>query len=250
MTAIDDLLALHMVDKQARGLRSRVENAQTFLNAQQRRLDELTSTNEELVLRSKTTRASAANLETEAGGVDERTNKLREDLKNSSTTKQYNAILEEINNLKESKSKIDDRALAELETIEQLESQIGELTSKIAERTKVRDTAKGELTERTSEVAEQLAVLEAERAQKASVVSNDVLVVFDKAADDFEGDSMAPLAEIDRRRMEYGCSCCNVSLPFNLVNTIMADGNVVEQCQGCLRILYVTEEVRGALVKK
>ena len=85
---------------------------------------------------------------------------------------------------------------------------------------------------------------------KASVVPGDALEIFDQAADDFEGDSMAPLEEIDRRRLEYGCSCCNVSLPFNLVNTIMADDNIVQQCQGCLRILYATEELRGALVKK
>jgi predicted nucleic acid-binding Zn-ribbon protein len=61
---------------------------------------------------------------------------------------------------------------------------------------------------------------------------------------------MAPIQEIDRRRMEYACSSCNVSLPFNLVNTIMADRDKVTQCEGCLRILYATEDLRSELVKK
>jgi len=250
MSAIEDLLALHQVDKQARGLRSRVENAQAYLNAQERQLDELNGTDEEFAQRSKLTQATISNLETEAGSIDDRTNKLRDDLKNSSTTKQYNAILEEINNLKEAKSQIDDRALAELEGLENINGQIESLSAKITERTTVRDSARIELKERTDEVADQLAVLEAERAEKASVVPDAALEIFDQAADDFEGDSMAPLEEIDRKRLEYGCSCCNVSLPFNLVNTIMADDNIVQQCKGCLRILYATEELRGALVKK
>ena len=250
MSAIEDLLALHLVDKQARGLRSRVENAQAYLNAQQGQLDELNDSSDELAQRSKLTQATVANLETEAGSIDERTNKLRDDLKNSSTTKQYNVILEEINNLKEAKGQIDDRALAELEGLDTINAQTEAMAAKITERTTVRDSATSELKERTNEVADQLAVLEAERAEKASVVPGAALEVFDQAADDFEGDSMAPLEEIDRRRLEYGCSCCNVSLPFNLVNTIMADDNIVQQCQGCLRILYATEELRGALVKK
>ncbi|MDG2201281.1 MAG: hypothetical protein P8K80_08890 [Phycisphaerales bacterium] len=250
MSAIEDLLALHLVDKQARGLRSRVENAQTYLNAQQSQLDELNASIDELAQRSKLTQATVANLETEAGSIDERTNKLRDDLKNSSTTKQYNVILEEINNLKEAKGQVDDRALAELEGLDTISAETEALTAKATERTTVRDSATIELKERTDEVAEQLALLEAERAEKASVVPAAALEIFDQAADDFEGDSMAPLEEIDRRRLEYGCSCCNVSLPFNLVNTIMADDNIVQQCKGCLRILYATEELRGALVKK
>lgn len=250
MSAIEDLLALHLVDKQTRGLRSRVENAQLYYDAQQRLLDELGSERDDLQHKAKLSQATVANLETEGGSVDERTEKLREELKNASTTKQYNAILEEINNLKESKSQLDDRALAELETVERITTEIEAVDGRIAERTTVMTSAKAELDERTAEVADQLAVLEAERAQKAAVVPESALMIFDKAADDFEGDSMAALEEIDRRRMEYACSCCNVSLPFNLVNTIMGDGNVIEQCQGCLRILYATEEVRGALVKK
>ena len=250
MTAIEDLLALHMVDKQTRGIRSRVENAQLYLDAQERQLAELDAERSDLEHRSKLAHATVANLETEAGSVDERTNKLREELKNSSTTKQYNAILEEINNLKESKGQLDDRALSELEAAEGLTAKIAGVEERIAERTKVRDAARIELDERTAEVADQLSVLEAERALKASVVSEETLAIFDQAADDFDGDSMAPLEEIDRRRLEYACSCCNFSLPFNLVNTIMADGNVVEVCQECLRILYATEELRGALVKK
>lgn len=250
MSVIENLLELYQVDRQVRGLRSRVENAQTYLDAQQRQLEGLQVELEEANHRSKLTQATVANLETETASIDQRIAKLREDLKVSSTTKQYNAILEEINNLKESKGEIDDRTLAELEGIDQLKSDCDSIGEKITERTKVRDAATTDLKERTSEVSSRLSELEAERAEKASVVPGSALDLFDRAADDFEGDAMSSIVEMDRRRMEYACGCCNVSLPFNLVNTIMANRDHVQQCEGCLRILYATEELRCELVRK
>ena len=39
-------------------------------------------------------------------------------------------------------------------------------------------------------------------------------------------------------------------MPFSIVNTIMSDADRVHQCEGCLRILYMPEELKANLVVK
>ena len=248
MSVIENLLALHSVDKQVRGLRSGVDSAAARLGAHQKQLDNLQSELTELQQKHRLAQATAANLETEGSSVDERVEKLRVDLTSSATTKQYNAILEEINNLKGSRGALDERALAELERADGIGVEAQAVQEQIDERTTLADAAKIELEERQAAVKERLEELEKERAIKAEVVPSAALEIFDQAADDFEGDAMSPIEELDRKRLEYACSTCNSSMPFSIVNTIMLESDRVHQCEGCLRILYMPAELRAGLV--
>ncbi len=250
MSVIEHLLELHRVDRQVRGLRSRVESAEQYHRVQMNQLEESRGEFEDLQQQCKLAQATAANLETEGSSIDARIEKLREDLKLSATTKQYNTVLEEINTLKTERGQVDEKALAQLESAEGLEGRMEGVQERITERNTLVEAAQADLDERRSEVADRLKELETERAQKTEGIPGHVLEVFDQTADDYEGDTMAEIEEIDRKRLEYNCSSCNVSLPFNLVNTIMSNSDNVHQCEGCMRILYVTEEVRGALVAK
>ncbi len=250
MSVIEHLLELHLVDRQVRGLRSRVETAEIYHRTQQKQLEDIESQLGQLQQQCRVAQATAANLETEGNSMDARIEKFREDLKLSATTKQYNTVLEEINTLKTERGQVDEQAIAQLEQAENLEEDMKSLDGRITERKTLVVSAESDLNERRSEVSERLNELEIERAKKAEAIPPVVLEVFDQTADDYEGDTMAEIDEIDRKRLEYSCSSCNVSLPFNLVNTIMSNANNVHQCEGCMRILYVTEEVRGALVTK
>ena len=208
MTVIENLLELHSVDRQVRGLRSGVENAESRLNAHQRKLEDIQAEQSALQQQHRLAQATAANLETEGSSVDSRIDKLREDLKVTATTKQYNAILEEINNLKANRGELDERAIAELERAESISTEIESVEGQLTERTTLAASAKAELAERRDAVADRLGELESERATKAGVIPASALEIFDQTADDFEGDSMAPIAEMDRKRLEYICSSC------------------------------------------
>lgn len=248
MTIIENLLALHLVDRQVRGLRSGLDNAEGRLNAHLKQLNSIQSEHGALKQQHRLAQATAANLETEGNAIDSRIEKLREDLKVTSTTKQYNAILEEINNLKTNRGELDERALAELERADLINSEIEATEARINERTTLAASAEAELAERRSDVTDRLDELETERATKAEVIPASVLEVFDQTADDFEGDSMVPIEEVDRKRLEYACSSCNVYMPFSIVNTILINNDKVQTCEGCRRILYAPDELRASLV--
>jgi predicted nucleic acid-binding Zn-ribbon protein len=249
MTLIEDLLTLYSVERRLRGLRSRVESAETYLRVQQRQLNALQERREELETHKRQRQAHAGNLETEAAAVDERTEKLREELNAASNTRQYHAVLNEVNSLKDKRKEFDEQTLAEMAAVEKIEEELTVLETQTAERKKVLDSAEEELESRRAEIKDSLAEMEAERDEKSAAIPSDTQRLFDDLADDFDGDAMASIELIDKRRREYACNTCNVHLPFDIVNRVTGRPDEVVQCQGCLRILYASEDCREALVK-
>jgi uncharacterized protein len=250
MTLIENLLNLYRVDMQVRALRSRLEAAQRYLAAQVKQLDDLNRTLEELQRRKRHHQASSGNLETEVRGLDQRIEKLREELNAASTNKQYNAFLTELNTLKVEKRKVEDRALLEMEQIETLDAQLTDVRSRLGERQRVRDVAQSQLEQRQADIGERLAELEREREQAAANVPARELDVFESVADQFEGEVMSPVEEINRRHREYACGSCHMHLPFEKVSLLLSSGESIVRCTACGRILHMQEEVRGSLAKK
>ena len=249
MTLIEDLLTLYSVERRLRGLRSRVDSAETYLRVQQRQLNTLQTRHEELETHKRQRQAHAGNLETEAAAVDERTEKLREELNSASNTRQYHAVLNEVNSLKDKRKEFDEQTLAEMAAIEKIEEELAQLEEQTVERKKVLDSAEAELESRRAEIKDSLATLETERNQKAAAIPSGTQQLFDDLADDFDGEAMASIELIDKRRREYACDTCNVHLPFDIVSRVTGRPDEVVQCQGCLRILYASESCREALVK-
>lgn len=250
MAVIESLLNLFRVDTQVRGLRSRLTAAERYLAGQDKQLSDLARQHQELQNRRKQHQAGIANHELELKGFDQRIEKLRNDLNSAATTKQHQAVLTEMNSMRAKRGEIEDKMLAEIEAIEKLTEQFSSIESQMAERTKVRDRAKADLEERRNDVGARLAELETERSQAAALVPEKVLGLFDKLADDFDGEAMASIEEIDRRNREYVCSVCNMHLPFELVAQLTSRADNVHRCPSCTRLLYVKEDLKVSTGKK
>lgn len=250
MTLMENLLNLHRVDAQVRGLRSRVDSAARYLRIQERQLQERHDQEEELKRRKLHLQANIGNLENELRVADERIEKLRGELNSAVNNKQYAAVLNELNTVKEERGQTEDRMLEDMEQIESLEGSFGEVEAQISERRKVCDAAQAEYEQRMSDVGERLAELETERATAAAALPPKELSHFDRLAEDYEGEAMSPILEIDRRRREYACGACNMHMPFEQVSALLGGSDVLVTCNACHRILYLQEETRGALAKK
>ena len=249
MKLMEALLNLNRVDAQVRGLRSRLDSASIYLNAQQRQHDELNERRAELETRQKQTRATIGNAEVELKAIDERIEKLRGELNGSATTKQYNAVLAELDTVKTQRSELEDRMLTEMSNIEELDAGMAEIDEQLKERAKVRDQAKSDLAERESDVGERLAELEAERATAAESVPSNARVIFDELSEVYDGEAMAHVDEINRRHRTYVCGECNIQLPFEQVSLLLSGSDTLVQCPACSRILHIQQDLRGALVK-
>lgn len=250
MTLMDNLLNLYRVDMQVRGLRSRLDSAERYLRAQNKLFDDLTAQREELVSRKKQLQATVANLESEVQTIDEKLEKFRADLNAASTSKQYNAVLTELNTIKVERGKLEDRMIEEMERIEQIDQDVASLDEQLAERRKVRDHAERELEAKRSEVGERLDELERERSEAAGAVPAAELEVFDKLAEDYDGEAMAHIEVIDKRRREYACGACNMHMPFEQISVLKGRSDTLVRCTACHRILYMQDETRESLAKK
>jgi len=250
MALVDSLLNLFKVDVQVRGLRGRLNSAERYLAAQDKQLKDLLAQEQELQTRKKHLQASIGNTEVEVKTVDERLEKLRNELNSAATNKQYSALLTELNTIKATRGTIEDRLLADMEQVEKIQEQLTALAGQTSERKKIRDLAQGQLEERRNDVGQRLAELETERHQAAAVVPAQALGVFEELADQHEGEAMSPLEEVDRRHREYACGACNMHVPFEQVSLLTSRGDELVRCPSCARILYMQEEMRGSLAKK
>lgn len=250
MGLVDSLLNLYRVDVQVRGLRSRLNSAERYLSAQSKQLNDLTQQDLELQTRRRHLQATIGNQDVEVKTIDERLEKLRNELNSAVTNKQYSALLAELNTIKTGRAAIEDRMLADMEQVEKIQEQLKALDAQIAERTKLRDVAKAQLEERRNDVGHRLSELEAERQTAAAVVPPQALSVFEDLAETYEGETMAPIEEIDRRHREYACGECNMHIPFEQISQLTSRNEELVRCPSCSRILYMQEEMRGSLVKK
>ena len=249
MGLIDQLLTLFRVDSQVRGLRTRVDNAERYLRFQDRQLEQIRKEQAESQLQIRQKEASASNLETERESFTERIEKLRLELNTSTTSKQYTAVQTEMSGLKDKAGELDDEALELLEQVEAERARLAEIDGKAAERETIRNRAATDLEERRVDVGDRLNELETERDQAAAGIPDHALDIFNKVAEDTEGETLCEVREVSRRHREYACGSCSMELPFDAVVRLTNSDDDIVQCSGCYRILYLAGNLKGELAK-
>lgn len=248
MTLTDDLVALYRVDSQLRGLRTRVDNAARTLKVREKQLAGLLQNHAEIESNIRQLTATIANLEGESTDFGDREERLRTDLNAATTDKQYQAILSELTVVKDQRNVVDEQNLGEMERLEGIIATKDDLTNKINERTTLRDLSTVELAERTSDIAERVVELEVERKTAASIIPEAKLAIFDRVAEDTEGETLSPVHEINKKRHEYACGTCHIEIPYNLVVTLLTGSKEIQQCPQCMRILHLEPaETAGSL---
>lgn len=241
------LLRVYQADRQIRGLRGRVQAAERFLGQHERNLAELDAKRASLKAQSRQLQATLHNDEAEIAGLDERITKLREQLNAATTNKQYTALLTEVNTFKADKAVVEERTLESMARLEEVAGALAEIEKQRAELVKLRDHAAAERDARATEIKDRLTELEAERAIAAADVPPDVMSDYEAETELRDEDVMASIEEMDRKRMEYCCSACQVLLPMDVVSTSI-NGGTICRCPSCRAFLYIEESTRDAAI--
>ena len=247
MPVQEQLWALHLVDANLRGLRSRLDAASHRHTAQQRKLEQFQRQADELQAEHKQAQAQAANRESEASQMDQRIGELRERMNNVTSNKEYSALLVEVNTLKADKSKLEDQSLDQLQRVEDLGARLEAIREQANQQQKLVDGATREVAEAGDEIAERLAELEKEREATAQPLPTDARQLYEKLAASFEGEALAEIEEQDRRRMEYSCGACYTRIPIERVNAALTNADAVVTCPACDRILIAKDKLRDEL---
>jgi predicted nucleic acid-binding Zn-ribbon protein len=241
MSLIANLRALHLVDSQVRGIRTRFENAEGELKRHEVQLANLTASRRELEAQLRQLQAAVGNLELEDKGFQERLNHIRTELNNSSNSRQYNALRDELKVIEGKRDELAERILAQMENVEKVKATLATGAGPLADRTKLRDMAKAALAEAKGEFGGRLAELEAQRERAAAMLTAEVREAFDEAAEQNDGEALAEVQVVSLHHREFACGGCNAELPRDAYSRVAAQGDDVVTCLNCGRILYMDQ---------
>lgn len=241
MSVTGKLLKVFEVDKQLRGLRSRLTGAEKFLGEQDKELASLSSKKEGIEKQSKQLQADTLNSEGEAKRLEARMETIRKQMDNAQSNKEYKAFLTELNTLKLAKEQHENAAMETMTRVEALKGQIKELEGKAAERMQMRKVAVVDRDARSAEIADRVAELTGQRNVLAADVPGEVLAYYSRMIDQRGDEAMGPIEIVDHKRHEYNCGSCMMHLPVDAVAGLIVKGDLT-RCASCQCILFIDEE--------
>ncbi len=227
-----------------RALRRRLDAAHRREKLQRIKLGQLEQQAGELAQQLKLTRATATNLENDANAVEARMNALREQMNAARNNKEYSALLVEVSTLKTQKGKVETEALQHLTRVEELQAKKAELDAQIDTQRKLVEGSAAEVVEARDEVGDRLEQTQGERDAAAASVPDGPLALFEKLADEYDGEAVATADVQDKKRMEYSCGGCFMSLPAERINTLISRPDELTLCTSCGRILEPSEALK------
>jgi len=247
MSVTKQLVELFRVDKQLRGLKSRLEAAERFHNQQSTQLGDLDKQKAALEAQHKHFKVTIATEDGEAARLDARIAVIREQMNTAKTAKEYNAFLTELNNYKTEKQAAEDREIEAMQKAEGVEKQLGAIKTQHDERGKIVVSAKSDRDQKESDIKDRVAELAAQREQLAAGIPKAELRAFERLVEMRGDEAMAPVEVLDRRAHEYSCSACMMTVTVETANSLIS-GKLVN-CPSCSCILYIEEATLAAATK-
>ncbi len=243
------LLQLFRVDSDLRKAQDDLDQATRGLRIQKKRAElgeqALTATGEQL----KQVKAKQMELDSDLKQRDEHIEHLRLQQQEAQNNRQYQAFLGEINTQKVERGRIEDESTAKLQEIDAL----------TAQRQEQADTAKAERAqaeELESSIGDTTAALQARidelqpvRDEAAGKVPAGPRAAFERLADNYDGEALAPIGHIEGKEERYYCTACNMELVVDVYNRLRTRDDVVT-CPGCGRMLFIPEDLTPEIAVK
>jgi len=161
--------------------------------------------------------------------IQEKTDKLKDQLFLVTNNKQYDALTNEIEHLKEQKKENEELLISNLEEKETLEKNINENEASLEELKTDLDVRRNKLDEALSETADEKAALENSRKKQVTEIDDNTMQVYNKVISARSGIAVVPLSG-------NSCGGCGAALPLQMVSEIRAGD--LHNCQSCGRFVY------------
>ena len=161
--------------------------------------------------------------------IQEKINKLTDQLFLVTNNKQYDALSNEIEHLKEQKKENEELLISNLEEKETLEKNISENEASLEELKTDLDVRRNKLDEALSETADEKAALENSRKKQVTEIDDNTMQVYNKVISARSGIAVVPLSG-------NSCGGCGAALPLQMVSEIRAGD--LHNCQSCGRFVY------------
>ncbi|MEI7767550.1 MAG: hypothetical protein WCJ97_08965 [Phycisphaerae bacterium] len=249
LVTIPALLKLFILDKQIHEHELALAQTRSAERIQDAKLSEMAKKHQTCIEASLKLQTDIGAADLEIKSQQERIDKMRANLNQTKSNKEYSAILLEISALKAAVAKAEGELLEQMQKLENLKNELAAQAAAIATETTVLNTIRGEQGDKVKMFNDQISALKAQRDQAVAVVANkDALRLYERTQARYPGEAMAPIVQEDPRDEEsLICGACYMGLHYEHLNMVRGRDEP-RKCNSCARILFADEmlaEVTG-----
>lgn len=229
--SITHLVELQDIDSQLddlNGLLGDLPKMVEELNEQESRL---LSKIEEDKTRLKEINLSLKKSETANSEIQEKINKLTDQLFLVTNNKQYDALTNEIDHFKEQKDENDSHIILSMDEKEILEKSISENETSLEDLKTNLGIRRKKLKTALSETSEEKAALEKSREKQISKIDSSTIQIYTKVISARSGVAVVSLSG-------DACGGCGAALPIQMASEIRAAAAHTHRCDNCGRFVY------------
>ena len=229
--SITHLVELQDIDSQLddlNGLLGDLPKMVEELNEQESRL---LSKIEEDKTRLKEINLSLKKSETANSEIQEKINKLTDQLFLVTNNKQYDALTNEIDHFKEQKDENDSHIILSMDEKEILEKSISENETSLEDLKTNLGIRRKKLETALSETSEEKDALEKSREEQISKIDSSTIQIYTKVISARSGVAVVSLSG-------DACGGCGAALPIQMASEIRAAAAYTHRCDNCGRFVY------------
>jgi uncharacterized protein len=221
---------LQRVGLALRALEIERQQGPTRLEALEEAFNETSSTVGAVKHRYDALREECAVLENELKDLQHKLSKFQAQLMEVKNSKEYSAVLKEIDASKAEITKRDDGLLSRMQEMETLQKELPEVESKLAVETEGFNKERDAILASMDSIERRQEMMDSERRKIEASLPRDILGAFYRVAEARQGIAMAGV-------VEAVCSACNVRLRLQVFNEVKR-GDTLLTCDSCRRFLY------------
>ena len=227
--SIVHLIELQEIDSQLDDLNSLLGDLPKMVDDLNTQEHSLITKVEEDKKRSKDINLSLSKSETANKTIQEKIDKLTDQLFLVTNNKQYDALTLEIDHLKEKKEDYESQMISDIEENEKLEKSINENEKLLSELKSDLDVRRKKLEAALSETADEKAALENSREKQISKIDSDTIQIYSKVISARSGIAVVSLSG-------DSCGGCGAALPIQMASEIRS--GKTHTCFNCGRFVY------------
>ena len=186
---------------------------------------------EEDKTRLKEINLSLKKSETANSEIQEKINKLTDQLFLVTNNKQYDALTNEIDHFKEQKDENDSHIILSMDKKEILEKSISENEASLEDLKTNLGIRRNKLKTALSETSEEKAALEKSREKQISKIDSSTIQIYTKVISARSGVAVVSLSG-------DACGGCGAALPIQMASEIRAAAAYTHRCDNCGRFVY------------
>ena len=230
MTLIHKLVELQTIDTKLKDINDLLGDLPSRVKELDQQEDTIKANLEKDQTRLKELEVKLHRAEVRIAEINDKINKYKDQLFLVTNNKQYDALMHEIDHLKEERVSNESESLSFMEEKETLNNSINEMAAELEILTQDLSSRREKLESAISESADEKSNLEQNRAEQVSQIDAKFISEYDRVLEARDGLAVVNLSG-------GACGGCGAYIPAQIVTEIR--GNIVmHRCDVCGRFLY------------